>query len=232
MPWLCRIPSCLGQRLCRPGAGVWQTAKRLPDIFHMVSCPRPAWGLFATFLPPRVFACPFFDPASVFPVGNISRPRAVFWLLNSEFSLLNPRSQDSVLKAYCLSMSPVQEIRTANVSLAHSASVLLAGLLWLGQGTVAELPVLAQGRAPIAGAPFDLQGFLDQEIKAGTKRIVVPPGRYRVSPRDRQHLLLRGLKDIQIIADGVEMICTETTRAITLTHCTNVTVRGLTIDYD
>ena len=26
MPWLCRVPSCLGQRLCRPGAGVWQMA--------------------------------------------------------------------------------------------------------------------------------------------------------------------------------------------------------------
>ena len=129
-------------------------------------------------------------------------------------------------------MSPVQEIRRANVSLANSASVLLAGLLWLGQGTVAELPVLAQGRAPIAGAPFDLQGFFDQQTKAGTKRIVVPRGRYRVAPRDRQHLLLRGFKDTQIIADCVEMICTETTRAITLTRCTNVTLRGFTIDYD
>ena len=113
-----------------------------------------------------------------------------------------------------------------------SASLLLAGLMWVGQGAVAEPPALAQGRAPAASAPFDLQDFLDKEIKAGTRRIVVPPGRYRVTPRDRQHLLLRGLKDIQIIADGVEMICTETTRAITITRCTNVTVRGLTIDYD
>ena len=28
------------------------------------------------------------------------------------------------------------------------------------------------------------------------------------------------------------MICTETTRALTISHCTNVTVRGLVIDYD
>jgi hypothetical protein len=82
------------------------------------------------------------------------------------------------------------------------------------------------------GTPFDLQGFVDKEIKAGSKRIVVPPGRYRVTPQDRQHLLLRGLNDIQIVAEGVEMICTETTRALTVTHCTNVTVRGLVIDYD
>jgi hypothetical protein len=116
-----------------------------------------------------------------------------------------------------------------------SASCLLTGLLWLGQGidsTAAEIPPAAHGRAPIAGVPFDLQGFIDKQIAAGAKRIVVPPGRYRVTPRDRQHLLLRELKDIQILADGVEMICTETTRALTITRCTNVTVRGLTIDYD
>ena len=90
----------------------------------------------------------------------------------------------------------------------------------------------AKAAAPGPGTPFDLQGFIDQEIKAGTQRIVVPPGRYRVTPKNRQHLVLRGLKDVQIIADGVEMICTETTRALTITRCTNVTVRGLVIDYD
>ena len=88
-------------------------------------------------------------------------------------------------------------------------------------GAVATVPVL-----------FDLQGFIDREIRAGHQRIVVPPGRYRVTPKDRQHLVLRGLKDVTLIADGVEMICTETTRALTVAHCTNVTVRGLVIDYD
>lgn len=81
-------------------------------------------------------------------------------------------------------------------------------------------------------SPFDLQGFIDKEVAAGTKRIQVPPGRYRVVPKDRQHLLLRNLRDIQIIADNVEMVCTETTRGLTIRDCTNLTVRGLTIDYD
>jgi hypothetical protein len=80
--------------------------------------------------------------------------------------------------------------------------------------------------------PLDLQGFIDRELQAGKSRIVVPPGRYRVTPHERQHLFLHDLKDVQIIADGVEMICTETTRALTVSHCTNVTVRGLVIDYD
>ena len=114
----------------------------------------------------------------------------------------------------------------------YSASLLLAGLLCLAQGTAAQFPALTQGGAPAAAAPFDMQFYIDKEIKGGNKRIIVPPGRYRVAPRDRQHLLLQGLKDIQIIADRVEMICTETTRAITITRCTNISVRGLTIDYD
>ncbi|MEI7908401.1 MAG: right-handed parallel beta-helix repeat-containing protein [Verrucomicrobiota bacterium] len=82
------------------------------------------------------------------------------------------------------------------------------------------------------GVAFDVQGCIDQQLAAGKQHIVVPPGRYRVTPKNREHLALRGLKDITIIADGVEMICTETTRALTLSDCTNVTLRGLVIDYD
>jgi hypothetical protein len=97
--------------------------------------------------------------------------------------------------------------------------------------------LLATPAAPVSSESrkadsFDLQGFIDREIKAGTQRIVVPPGRYRITPKHREHLVLRGLKDLTIIADGVEMVCTETTRAVTIDHCTNITVRGLTIDYD
>jgi len=82
------------------------------------------------------------------------------------------------------------------------------------------------------GTPFDLQGFIDQEIAAGKQRIVVPPGCYRVTPKNRQHLVLQDLKDLTIVASGVEMVCTETTRALTIQECVNVTVEGLIIDYD
>ena len=97
-------------------------------------------------------------------------------------------------------------------------------LLWM-------LGPVASGASQI-GQPFDLQGFVDQQVKEGTTRIVIPPGRYRVTPQNRQHLALCNLKDLQIIADDVEMICTETTRALTVANCVNVTVRGLVIDYD
>ena len=106
---------------------------------------------------------------------------------------------------------------------------------WLCAAVLIAMALAAQAASP-AGAPagkdFDLQGFIDAQVKAGAKRIVVPPGRYRVTPKNRQHLVLRDLADVQIIADGVEMICTETTRAVTIAGCRNVTLRGLVIDYD
>ena len=113
------------------------------------------------------------------------------------------------------------------IAIRSGAALFLAGLVWWGQPWL-----LVAAEVPAVGVPFDLQGFIDREAKAGSKRIVVPPGRYRVTPRNRQHLLLEELKDLEIVADGVEMICTETTRALTVARCTNVTVRGLTIDYD
>ena len=110
----------------------------------------------------------------------------------------------------------------------RSAQGFLAGLaLW----SLLATPLFAQTNPP-AAAEFDLQKFIDTQIQAGSHRIVLPPGRWRVTPHDRQHLVLRNLKDVEIVADGCEMICTETTRALTIAFCTNVTVRGLTIDYD
>ena len=82
------------------------------------------------------------------------------------------------------------------------------------------------------GTPFDLQGYVDQRTQAGEKRIVVPPGRYRVKPQHARHLTLKGLTDVTLVADGVEMICTETSQALNISGCTNLTVRGLAIDYD
>ena len=36
---------------------------------------------------------------------------------------------------------------------------------------------------------------------------------------------------MEIVADGVEMICTETTQAVSIANCRNVTLRGLVIDF-
>ncbi len=87
-----------------------------------------------------------------------------------------------------------------------------------------------------AAAPEERSENLGQILKdgiaSGAKEIVIPPGRYRASPTNQEHLRLAGLRDTTIIADGVEMVCTQTTRAITIENCKNVTIRGMTIDYD
>ena len=79
---------------------------------------------------------------------------------------------------------------------------------------------------------FDLQEFIDIEINAGKNPLVIPPGVYRLKPVDRQHLLFKNLRNLTIIADSVEIVCSETTRAITFENCENLTLKGLTIDYD
>ena len=98
---------------------------------------------------------------------------------------------------------------------------LILALSW--GSTVAAAP---------AANPFDLQGLVDRAIARGDNPIVIPPGQYRVAPRNREHLRLDGLHDVTIDATGAELVCLETTRAITITGCRNLTLRGLTIDHD
>jgi hypothetical protein len=89
--------------------------------------------------------------------------------------------------------------------------------------------------ATMAGAlaqPPSLPDFIAAELAAGKKKIVVPAGRYHVVPHNKEHLVFSGLRDVTIEARGVEMVCTETTRAITIRNCKNLTLRGLKIDYE
>ncbi len=103
-------------------------------------------------------------------------------------------------------------------------------------GMMSGLFLAAAGLAPAASTPvpeaFDMQRLLDEQVKSGAKTIVIPPGRYRVEPANRQHLVLAGLRGIEIVAEGVELLCTENTRALTIQDCRDIVVRGLTIDYD
>jgi len=82
------------------------------------------------------------------------------------------------------------------------------------------------------GVEFDLNGFINQKLDAGETNIVVPPGRYRVPEVDNYHLYFSGRNDISIIADGVEMICTETVPAIRIKNCNNFKIQGISVDYD
>ncbi|MEW6356518.1 MAG: right-handed parallel beta-helix repeat-containing protein [Planctomycetota bacterium] len=91
--------------------------------------------------------------------------------------------------------------------------------------------VVAEQPSP-AAVDFDVQGFVDGRLKAGERRVVVPPGRYRVAPKNGVHLRLKDLTDVELIADGVEIVCAHTTRVVVFEKCRNVLLRGLTVDFD
>ena len=82
------------------------------------------------------------------------------------------------------------------------------------------------------GVDFDLNTYINQKLDEGETNVVVPPGRYRVPEVDNHHLFFNERNDVTIIADGVEMICTETVHAVRIRKCNNFKIQGLTIDYD
>ena len=85
----------------------------------------------------------------------------------------------------------------------------------------------------LAGAEEDFRLSVNEAIQRGEKRIVIAPGTYRLGPQSGGELwLLQGVKDVGIIADGVTIIGTKLMRAISLHHCSGVTLQGLTVDYD
>jgi len=80
----------------------------------------------------------------------------------------------------------------------------------------------------------DFRPLVEAAIKRGEKRIVIPPGNYRIEPKGGGGELwsLQGVKDVEIIADGVTMTGVKLMRAVSLYRCSGVTLRGLTVDYD
>lgn len=85
----------------------------------------------------------------------------------------------------------------------------------------------------LRGAEEDFRARVKEAIQRGEKRIVVAPGTYRLAPQSGGELWsLGGLKDVEIIADGVTLVGTKLMRAISLHRCSGVTLQGLTVDYD
>jgi len=80
----------------------------------------------------------------------------------------------------------------------------------------------------------DFRPMVAEAIARGEKKIVIPPGTYRLAPTGGGKCVwpLHELKDVEIIADGVTLISTKLTRAVAVHGCSGVTLRGLTVDYD
>ncbi len=76
--------------------------------------------------------------------------------------------------------------------------------------------------------PADSRPLLLDAVHKGRPQVVIPPGTYRLPPG----IEIRDAKNLKIIADGVKLVCTRLSRALDFIHCANVTLRGLTVDYD
>ncbi|RBP42567.1 parallel beta helix pectate lyase-like protein [Roseimicrobium gellanilyticum] len=86
-----------------------------------------------------------------------------------------------------------------------------------------------------ASAQEDFRPQVNEALKRGEKRIVIAPGTYRLAPLTGgggELWNLSGLKDVEIIAEGVTLVGTKLMRAISLHRCSGVTLQGLTVDYD
>ncbi|MBC2595740.1 right-handed parallel beta-helix repeat-containing protein [Ruficoccus amylovorans] len=80
--------------------------------------------------------------------------------------------------------------------------------------------------------PESLPDFIYCRLEAGEKTIRIPAGEYRVVPDNGTHLRLENLHGVTLDGTGVTFICTETTRAILAENCTDLKLKGFTIDYD
>ncbi len=112
---------------------------------------------------------------------------------------------------------------------AVAAALVLTGCRGKGSG---DSPGATAERRILAERSEDLRAWIAEALATGRKRIVIPEGRYRVNAEHGRHLAFRDLSNVEIIAYDVELVCTSTVAALAFDRCSNVTVRGLTIDYD
>lgn len=84
------------------------------------------------------------------------------------------------------------------------------------------------------GPPGDFRELVGRAVSAGCSQLVIPPGIYRVSPKGDEPVLLtiRKARNLEIVAEGVTVVATKRMRALMFEQCENVTLRGLTLDYD
>lgn len=88
-----------------------------------------------------------------------------------------------------------------------------------------------------ADAPADPFDYVRDALAKGAKRVRVPTSRYDVAPKARladgtlAYLVLKGLDGVTIDFGGSELVGRLRTRVLDCTACTNLTIRGLTVDF-
>ena len=87
-----------------------------------------------------------------------------------------------------------------------------------------------------ADAPADPFDYIRERLAKGEKTIRVPTARYDVAPKAKvggalAYLVLKGLTDVTIDFGGSELVGKLRTRVVDCQSCTNLTLRGLTVDF-
>lgn len=78
----------------------------------------------------------------------------------------------------------------------------------------------------------DVTGLVEAEVGRGRHFVQIPKGSYRLEPHGLSYLSFRGLRDVTVDFGGSEFVGLTKTRMLSLSACTNVTLRNLAIDYD
>lgn len=107
-------------------------------------------------------------------------------------------------------------------------------LLVLMTGLITAAATVA-ARAADESAAIDAVALIRVAGAEGKSAVRIPPGVQRIAPAPRAgvHAVLENLHDLEIDATGATWVLTDPSKAgIIFKNCRNVTLRGLTVDYD
>ena len=95
-----------------------------------------------------------------------------------------------------------------------------------------EAPTAMAQATPLQNT-VTIQAQIDGAVASGQSQVRIQPGVYTniVPVGSDPHLRLANLSNLDIDATDVTLVCSRMVRAIFIRDCTNVTLRGLTIDY-
>lgn len=78
---------------------------------------------------------------------------------------------------------------------------------------------------------MDIQQQIDAAVAADDTSVVITPGRY-YSNKNARHIDVNDVSNFAIVADGVTLVGQTPNRGLELEGCSNITLSGLTLDYD
>src|SRR5687767_342973 len=82
------------------------------------------------------------------------------------------------------------------------------------------------------GDPASLQAGIQKAYRQGFKKVIIPPGVYRIPRPENEswHLKFSDMKDFEIEASGATFVMLgRDRRALLFDYCKNVTLRGATL---